>query len=193
MGFIKRKVVLNNNFSIQILIFLDPFCGKGTILTEFLSNSLKQAYFLASDADLEQVTLAQENVSYCKSKQFSDLIGSNLTFKLARLPYRDRLFDLVITDLPFEKNHHLKYFENIKSIDNLDVRRTFYRSAVEEFSRLLIVDGGVLVVLVSRNEMTIFEEIVNESPSKGFLIVSNVELSLGKTRATMFKLIRYGK
>ena len=48
------------------------------------------------------------------------------------------------------------------------------------------------MVLVSSNDVSVFEEIVDEMPSKGLRIVSSGGLSLGQTTAIMFKLLRYG-
>jgi tRNA G10 N-methylase Trm11 len=176
----------------KILLILDPFCGKATILTEFLNSSLKRAYFLAGDADLEQTNLAQDNIGNCQRRQECDLIESNLTGKLARLPYRDRLFDLIITDLPFEKNHPVQFFDTDRTGEGSNGRGFFYRCVLDEFCRLLSDDGGVLVVLVNSEDVRIFEEAAHETQNKGLKIVSSAGLSLGQTTATMFKLLRYG-
>ena len=116
-----------------------------------------------------------------------DLITSNLTQNLARLPYRDNIFDLIITDLPFEKNHPVKFFDSSEA----ELKSGFfYRCVLEEFNRILDKKKGVLVVLINFDDITVFEKVYSEVLDGFLKIETTAKLSLGQTTAQMFKFTR---
>lgn len=176
------------NYSQIILLFLDPFCGKSTILTEYLNTTKQHSLFISSDADPSQIQYSQENTRSLDSKtehnMSYDLLVSNLVQSCSRLPYRDHIFDLILTDLPFEIKHAAKHF-------NSTGRSIFYTTVLTEFYRLLCQKTGKLVVLINSNEVEMFTRIVQDLGKENtvlFSIESSDLLSLGKTTAQLIKL-----
>lgn len=176
------------NYSQIKFIFLDPFCGKSTILTEYLNTTKQHSLFISSDADPCQIQYSQENTRSLDSKNEHsmsyDLLVSNLVQSCSRLPYRDHIFDIILTDLPFEIKHAAKHFNSIG-------RSIFYKIVLTEFYRLLCQKSGILVVLINFNEVEMFTRIVQELGKENtvlFSIESSDLLSLGKTTAQLIKL-----
>jgi tRNA G10 N-methylase Trm11 len=175
-----RWVKLTNK--LIIFLNLDPFCGKSTILAEFLNTTCQKSFFISSDADQDQIQCSQKNTQSLKNKQSYDLLLSNLV-QFSRLPYRDHIFDLIITDLPFEINHAVKYFEPNRSI--------FYETVLLEFNRLLCQTTGILVLLINYTDIELFKETVLKLSKQHdeFLMVQSTNLlSLGKTTAHLVRL-----
>lgn len=172
----------------SIIIISDPFCGKATILTEFLNNSSKRAFSLASDACPGQIATAMENLSILNSSHYN-LIQSNLTKLSGSLPYRDHIFDLIVTDLPFEKNHAIQFFNSSTGLK----QEIFYKCVLVEFNRLLDQENGVLVILVNYNEWNLFFTVYSQLRLNELItlkIESFAKLSLGQTTAQLVKFMR---
>ena len=169
---------------------LDPFGGKATILTEYLANNLNNGFFISSDEDSAQLDCAQENLRHLQSLNQiknlqSNLILTNFTNnEKSCLPYRDHMFDLIVTDLPFGLTHTIKGFEIAQ----------FYRSILIEFDRLLDKSIGILVVLVNADHFEIVNNIYQTLDSnKQISLKTNSQpkkLSLGKTNACLIKFTR---
>jgi tRNA G10 N-methylase Trm11 len=178
----EKECFIENKFT----IVLDPFCGKSSILTEWLFTNYvkKDNIFFCSDADCQQIQISKENLqTYNKNERF-DLILTNLHEK-SILPYRNDCIDLIVSDLPFGLNF-LRMFFSKNTVNNLADR--FYEKILSEFSRVLIKQNGVLVLLVNKKDSFIFESKVFDQ-EKGFKIILKETLCLGRTYANLYKLI----
>ena len=171
-------------------IYCDPFCGKGTIIIESRNSFDFKSYFLLSDMSNEQINLCRENIEYSKFNSNNiDLL--NLCLKsTTSFPYRDHTIDVIITDLPFGKQHSIESFLSNESFN----KNSVYLKIINEFKRILIKSEGILVILINRYDMNIFEnciEISNESENifKKLLIVQKQKLDLVETVATVYKII----
>ena len=169
---------------------LDPFCGKATILTEYLANNLNNGFFVSSDGDSAQLDCAQENLRHLQSLNQIKSLQSNLILtyfnanERSCLPYRDHVFDLIVTDLPFGLTHTIRGF----GITH------FYRFILIEFDRLLDKSVGILVVLVNANHFEIVNNIYQTLDSNKEISLKTdsqlKRLSLGKTNACLIKFTR---
>lgn len=170
-------------------IVCDPFCGKSTIIAESLgSNQHYGCFFLMSDVSDKQLSLSSENMFGLGHNL--DLINACLK-QTHCLPYLDHSIDIIITDLPFGKQHSIdeSFFTHSESYK----RENFYLKIINEFKRIIVKNEGVLVILVNRNDVKIFENCIEESNSseakfKKFIILKSQRLDLGETVAVLYKL-----
>ncbi|CAF0886008.1 unnamed protein product [Brachionus calyciflorus] len=165
------------------ILILDPFCGKSTILCEMMHQykDRKNIFYLCSDCDSKQIDFSVDNCNAIKNSEnlISDFICSNL-FKNSKFPFKDDIFDLIITDLPFGKNHPVKFFQN---------QQDFYVTILSEFNRLVNKSKGFCVLLVNSKEMSILEHTLSQKENEWFLI-SKYLVSLGETSAYLTKISR---
>lgn len=177
-----------NSFNCGKIIY-DPFCGKGTIFVEHL-GSLKSDkidnFYLMSDMSNEQLNLCVENFEFlnrvlCNVNLLKYNFKENIQF-----PFADNTIDVIISDLPFGKKHPFESFKSNKQ-DN------FYFSVINEFKRLIIKNDGIVVLLINKNDMSLFEEAIEASNKIENLIEFKVSrkhiLSLGETIATAYKIV----
>lgn len=160
----------------QFKLIIDPFCGKGTIISEYLASckNLTQ-YFLLSDCCSSQIGFCVENIE--SNKRSPDMIFSNLT-QNSKFPYRDHIADIIITDIPFGKKHQVKHFKSIN---------IFYDKLLMEFERVLTFDNPTVVLLINTIDAEIFEKSLSYSV---FKIYSSHNVSLGETNGKIYKLIK---
>lgn len=164
---------------------LDPFCGRSTIATEML-NSVNNVFFVCSDFNFDQIEKSEENLKGLESKH--SLVRANLC-EQSIFPYNDGLFDLIITDLPFGKNHTVGFFSG-KHIDSRTLF-IFYKKTLSEFIRLLCQKRGTMVLLVNSNEIAVFTEALNDLKHSTIRMTLTHAVSLGETNATIVKIINY--
>ena len=164
---------------------LDPFCGKSSIFTEFFGQAQQKNNFLiSSDPDLEQLNFSLENLN--QNQGSIDFVQTGIRHGL-NLPYRDNLFDLIITDLPFGKNHSVKFFNEELT------KKTFYRCILLEFERLINKTDGLIVILINSNDQSTLEKEIftlNDERQLNLEIKSKHHISLGETSSHVFKIMR---
>ena len=179
------------NISPDMLIVLDPFCGKSTIFTEYFScqceigDDKSKAFYIGSDSEAEQLQFSSENLSFgMNSEKLYDLVLAKMN-RTSPFPYRDNCIDMIISDLPFG----IKHLRNMAILGNTDV---FYEIVLIEFNRLLVRENGVMVLLINANETKNFEVIFNRLSSENIpfpRIAQKNVVSLGETHACIYKLI----
>jgi 23S rRNA G2445 N2-methylase RlmL len=170
-------------------LILDPFCGKSTIQNEYLEylrspRFEKHFFFICADGDAEQIERSRENLrKYETKKPLYDFI-LNGKHANSSFSYRDKCVDLIITDLPFGKNHPIKYHHSNHG--------QFYRKLLIEMDRLLARPDGVCVLLLNSNETNIFDQELKDLSEKGlafFKMASKHPVSLGETNAHIYKIV----
>ncbi len=166
-------------------IILDPFCGKGTIQNEFLETIKNKKnscpFFLCSDMNFNQMDKAKENLYLYESESRFDFLLASV-YENLELPYRNEFVDLIITDLPFGKNH---------KIENFNSQYCFYKKTLLEFNRLLTRPIGAAIILLNYNESKSFEKELNELRTQKLIdlqILSKYSLSLGETSGQIYEL-----
>lgn len=164
----------------SVVLLFDPFCGKSTILCELiLQHKDRNFFYISSDTDKTQLDLSVENFQALSSKNvFADFLLINLSNK-SKFPFRSGMFDSILTDLPFGKNHSIKYFQNSTS---------FYYKILKEFNRAL-TDKGSCVILINSKEIALFEELI-KNLNTNLELVAKYPVSLGETNAVILKLIK---
>jgi 23S rRNA G2445 N2-methylase RlmL len=172
-------------------IVCDPFCGKGTIIMEFLGSSLNSSfYFLMSDVSNEQLKFCQENMRHLGSSLGNiDLLNFCLKSNVC-LPYRDNSIDVIITDLPFGKQHS---FDSFLSNESSSSTKSFYMKIILEFKRIIVKNKGIISILINRYDMNVFEDCIEKANEtefnfNKFKISQKHMLNLGETNATVYKL-----
>lgn len=168
--------------NIQTTFIIDPFCGQSTISAEFM-NTFPKPFWIGSDSSIDQLNRSCDNLE--KFSAFHDLIQANLC-ETSMFPYRSRIAELIISDLPFGKNHSIKYFSSGK--DHHSKLAVFYTNVLKEFERILVKTGTV-VLLVNSNELNIFKQCFGKL--KELKIVSINLVSLGETGAAIVKLTNF--
>ena len=162
----------------ETTFILDPFCGASTILAEYLGSGRNaNLVYISSDCDMNQLALANENLEHFPLN--NNLICANLKDK-SILPYRDNVFDIIISDLPFGQSHLISAAYQHRLND-------YFELIIGEFSRLLDSNIGQCIVLINKTHLGIFETICLNS-SYSFKIVSMNSLSLGETNAFLIKM-----
>lgn len=162
-------------------LVLDPFCGKSTILADYFESKRSGVFYIGSDSNMDQLESSLDNLS---AQTSFNLIQTNIRDEFG-YPFRSGFFDCIISDLPFGIQHKKEFF---KSGSNSDM---FYEAVLIEFDRLLVKQGGVVVVLVNSNERHVFEETLNGLNKAKRVSLEFVEkhvVSLGETSACLFKL-----
>ena len=167
------------------LLIIDPFCGRNTIAAEMANGSNQtSSFWLCSDASLEQLIKSGENLSGLENG--CDLVRANLCHE-STFPYRSSIADLIITDLPFGKNHSIEFFSSSQETDKSKVSELFYARILTEFERIL-ADSGTIIILVNSNEVGIFKRCLSDDIK--LEIDSTNFVSLGETNAAIIKLIK---
>jgi 23S rRNA G2445 N2-methylase RlmL len=172
----------NNN---PYCMVLDPFCGKSTILAEFFASKDKtetNIFYLGSDCDPSQLESSEENINYKKVNSFYNMVLANIHSK-SIFPYRDSMFDLIISDLPFGLKHH----RNNMKTSTINECELFYEKVLLEFGRLLVKEKAVAILLINAKETELFERVVDNDIL--LKICQKNLVSLGETNACIFKLI----
>jgi tRNA G10 N-methylase Trm11 len=164
----------NNQF------ILDPFCGKSTIFTEFFGTHKDYShFFIGIDCDLGQIESSMDNIQNNSSKiNFINFKSSPCN----NIPLKDNSIDIIITDLPFGKNHIQQGFFQPE---------TFYLKIINEFDRLITrKSDSKIVLLVSGNEFNLFEDCLEKLNEKDceLSIKEKHIISLGETNAYIYKL-----
>lgn len=173
----------------SFLIVIDPFCGKSTIMTEYFASNIdkKNLFFLGSDSNLEQIKFSEENLNYKEDNNLHDLILAKIRMN-SIFPYRDRIANLIISDLPFGLKHPRKSMQTeVKNESEL-----FYEKVLSEFDRILVKECGCAVILINANETEIFEKATNKLYEDKSILLKIIEkhiVSLGETNACIYKLI----
>ncbi len=144
-------------------LFLDPFCGSGTIPIECVSADSKMLA-ICSDVDAENIKGAKTN---------SGLYGSNIMFlvsDISKMPFRDGiLFDAILTNPPFGLRE--------RAIGGLRrVYHSLFDLAVGRLAR-----NGKLIMLTARKDL-----VVRESKRRGLCLRKTVMLNEGGLLSRIF-------
>jgi tRNA G10 N-methylase Trm11 len=171
-------------------VVCDPFCGKGTIIAEYFGSYANTCYFLMSDMSDDQIQFSQENTVYFS--QNLDLLKICIKQNV-HLPYIDQSVDIIITDLPFNKQHSIH--ESFRDESSPNHKENFYIKIINEFKRIIVKDEGIIIILINRNDMKLFEDSIKKSNENNdvikFKIIQVQKLDLGETPATVYKLSTY--
>lgn len=166
-------------------LILDPFCGKSTITAEMLfNNDEKQQFWFCSDSSWEQLEKSKDNLDRFVSGY--ELIRANLC-EHSSLPYRSGIVDVIISDLPFGKNHSIEYFQDSSTGSNKLI--VFYRKVLAEFDRILDKSGNI-VLLVNTSEINLFKECFKDNFLGNLELLSINQVSLGETNASIVKICK---
>lgn len=120
-------------------LFLDPFCGTGGMLLE---TTLMGIPSIGSDYDPEMLEGCKKNLPDVPC----------IRADAAKMPYPDKIFDAVATDLPYGQSTTI-------GAENLD---TLYKNSLKEIRRVL-KDGGRAVIVTHRDIRNFAEEIFEVS------------------------------
>lgn len=172
-----RLADLQSDDSTTSMIVLDPFCGKSTIFAEYFgasSSSHRKHFLIGADSSEEQLISSVENLGSNAS-----LIRSAL---IRQFPYRNESIDLIISDLPFGRNHPKHFYD--------ESNEKFYADSLREFKRMLRKPEGCAILLINSQEVSQFEKAVNclNANDCFFQVSSKHALSLGETSAVLFKI-----
>lgn len=168
-------------------LILDPFCGKSTITAEMLfNNDEKQQFWFCSDSSWEQLEKSKDNLDRFVSGY--ELIRANLC-EHSSLPYRSGIVDVIISDLPFGKNHSIEYFMVKDSSTGSNKLTVFYRKVLAEFDRILD-KFGTIVLLVNSSEINLFKECFKDNFLGNLELLSINQVSLGETNASIVKICK---
>lgn len=129
-------------------VFLDPFCGSGTIAIERANFSARKIY--ASDIDSEVIAFARENAP------------SNVHIYLedaTKLSFKDKFIDVIVSNIPWGKQ---------VKVDNISL---LYNKFLKEAKRVL-KDNGRMVLLTDKDEL------LKEATSLNFNVKVITTLSL---------------
>ena len=110
-------------------VFLDPFCGSGTIPIECVNFRARKIY--ASDIDSEVIAFAKENAP------------SNVHIYLedaTKLSFKDKFIDVIVSNIPWGKQ---------VMVDNISL---LYNKFLKEAKRVL-KDNGRMVLLTDKDEL----------------------------------------
>ncbi|MBI5194029.1 MAG: 16S rRNA (guanine(966)-N(2))-methyltransferase RsmD [Nitrospirae bacterium] len=105
--------------------FLDLFAGSGAVGIEALSRGAQFVTFVESD--IKHIKILRENLNTCNLFQQSEVISSDIYKLIESLSFKERPFDVVFADPPY----------NISNIDILLQKIT---------TNVNIPDYGVLVI-----------------------------------------------
>ena len=193
-------------------IVLDPFCGKATIFAEYFGIlnersphvvNRRRFFLMGSDLSPDQLVASAENLRDFDSSRYN-LLQANL-LKDSKLPYRDEIADVIVTDVPFGQSHHRDAFQEkpatagqILACEKLKLnsQRSFYTRLLIEFNRLLSKPHGFVVILMNSKEEHVFENVIEQELDEAaessaryrFRTKAKHRLSLGETNATLYKL-----
>ena len=145
-------------------VFLDPFCGSGSIFLERISSFPYKMAF-AFDNNVEKIKILEKKVSWTKEK-----IKIRVGNALGLFDIEAGLVDKIITDPPWG------HFQAVEDVDE------FYRRMAKEFSRVL-KPGGIAVILVAREIE--FDRFISE-----FKLLEKYQILVSGKKASIFKFLR---
>ncbi|KAF6779284.1 hypothetical protein AHF37_01391 [Paragonimus kellicotti] len=179
-------------------LLLDPMCGKGILLCEAAiagvgkrqklvadggGNKLEPSlapYLIGFDSCAEQLQQAHQNLFHLKSdSQLSTILWDLVICSVERYPFREKIFDQLVCDLPFGKKFGA-YIQDSETFDESALRNLYDQFTVV-IKRSLSLDGR-FSILVSAD---LADCVVEKLTVLSFDIAEQISLSLGTTKAVL--------
>lgn len=90
---------------------LDLFSGSGGMGLEFLSRGASRVCFI--DIDMNSINTLKENISKCKAESKTEVYKNDVIKAIELLSKKNKKFDYIFMDPPYEKNIIPKVIETI--------------------------------------------------------------------------------
>jgi tRNA G10 N-methylase Trm11 len=154
-------------------IFLDPFCGYGSIPIERYLSFPSPNLIFARDKDKEMTTYTKEKMKQSKIKREKVIVQNADLFGEKR--FDDNFIDKIVTDPPWGIYEDLG--ENLQS---------FYSRMLAEFIRIVKAHGIIVILTAKKEEM---EKSINKVAS--FIQKwEKIDVLVSGKKASVYKIIK---